>query len=68
MENDKPTVARIALVLAMTDGTIRIIETDGSANGTGPAVHCSTDTEAAQYLLDTSAICVNPAWYNAGTD
>lgn len=63
----KPTVARIVTVLVMTDATIRVIESDGTMNGI-PAVYCETDIDALDYMRDTSALSVNPAWWGVNDD
>ena len=33
-----------------------------------PAVYCETDIDALDYMRDTSALSVNPAWWGVNDD
>lgn len=63
-------IARAVQILVTVDGTVRIIETDCTTTGVTPvyATFCETAEEAIDFLRDTSALSINPAWYGAGSN
>lgn len=71
MPNPQPAIAQIVNVYTMTDGTLRVCEFSTIAArdfSCEPPVFCETPEDVLDYLRDTDALAVNPAWYEENVD